>query len=587
MTVSTHFDLSGLAMYYNTTLTQIGRQNFANASFLLNTFRFINLPPNVNGTARAANADLISINRTIPKTLTIFAEAKVAIQANELINATALVNLGCSLTSSANRSLADFAGPQTSSFESESVPTGEYASGLNTVLAEVQTLHADCTSVLQQVPTSTGTPSVLLIGSDQRTIETGGSVVLSGNLTKAGGGIAGQKVLFYVNGSYFGALASDPNGTISGTLGIPFVYSQGVEVQALVAPNSTIGIGGAQSNILSFEIVFNQTSIVIGDPPAYLPGATFSVHGNLTTTNGGPLPDAPVTVTYMGDSIVTTTDGAGVFRAQFAVPDNATDGTYFIYARFTPRGVYGPSFNFTSIDVYHLLLTVALSVPRLSWAGFSTHIDGSAVSNGTAVADATVTFVTPWGTSTTKTDSTGHFNVVFPVSPLEFAFSKNAALTVSPSEPYIAPSTIVVTLGLFNILVVILPAAIVGAAGYEAYSLGVFQNLRGRRQEEVVQLTAQTWASVESLVPDNGPEPLKLFGRALALASTRFSIPFRSSQTIREMLSLVKVKDDGEAFVAFSRVLLTAEDFLYGQKFDSSRTAEARGALSTLEVLWS
>ena len=53
------------------------------------------------------------------------------------------------------------------------------------------------------------------------------------------------------------------------------------------------------------------------------------------------------------------------------------------------------------------------------------------------------------------------------------------------------------------------------------------------------------------------------------------------------MISLVKAKDDGEAFVAFSKVLLTAEDFLYGQRFDSSRTDEARKALSTLEVLWS
>jgi hypothetical protein len=299
-----------------------------------------------------------------------------------------------------------------------------------------------------------------------------------------------------------------------------------------------------------------------------------------------------VTVTYLHDSVVTTTDGAGVFRAQFTVPNNATDGLYYIFARFTPRGIYGPSFNFTSIDVYHLRLMLVLSVPGLSWAGFSTQIGGSVRSNGTAVANAEVTLGSPWGTSTTRTDSAGHFNVVFPVSPLEFASSKKVALTVSPSEPYIATSTVVVTLGLFNILVIILPAAIIGVTGYEAYSLGVFQDLgvrlRRQRSQEAVQLAAQERPSIGSLlVTDKGPEPLRLLGRALVLASTRFSIAFRPSQTIREMLSLVKARDDGEAFVAFSRVLLTAEDFLYGQKFDSSLTTEARKALSTLEVLWS
>jgi hypothetical protein len=587
--VTVRYNLAGLADYYNATLTEIGRQDFANASFLLNSFMFVNIPSNINGTAQAANADLASLNTTIPKALTNLAEAKVAIQANELVNATALINTGCASVLSANKSLADFSGPRTASFQAESVPTSLYTPGLTLVSDSIHLLHEECGSISTRVPNSTNT-SVLIIGSPQKTIETGGSVKLLGNLTRAGAGLPGQEVYFYVNGSYFGSLVSDSNGAISGTLDIPFVYSPDVVVQALVAPNSTAGIGGARSNKLSFLILFDQTSILIGDPPAYLPGATFRVHGNLTT-NGVPLPDAPVTVTFLSDSIATTTDSSGTFGAQFTVPNNATDGTYHVYARFSPMGVYGPSFNFTSIDVYHLHLALVLSVPGLSWAGFSTHIGGTATSNTTAVANAAITLVSPWGTFTAKTDSTGHFDIVLPISPLEFASSKNVTVTVSPPEPYIAGSKVVVTLGLFNILVVVVPAAIIGVAGYEAYGLGVFQELRTRvrgRERETVQLATLEGPALESLpAADRGPEPLRFFGRALLLASTRFSIVFRPSQTIREMLSLVKAKDDGEAFVAFSRVLLTAEDFLYGQRFDSSRTEDARKALFALQVLWS
>ena len=590
-------DLSGLAKYYNTTLTQIGTGNFANASFLLDTFRFVNIPSSVNTTAQAVNTDLASVNTTVPEAVTAFASAKLAIQANELINATKLIGTGCSLASNANKSLADFSGPETTRFKSESVPTDEYVSGLNLVSSEVLALHHECTSISTQVPNTsgsgaTGKPSVLIIGSPQKAIETGGPVRLFGNLTRAVVGVGEQRVLFYVDGSYFGALVSDAHGSISGTLSIPFLYFHAVSVQALVAPNSTIGMAGAYSNTIYFSVLFNETYITIGDPPAYLPGTNFNVHGNLTTVKGVPLPDAPVTVTYLRDSIVTTTDNAGTFGAQFTVPNNASDGTYNVSARFTPIGVYGPSFNFTSIDVYHLHLILALSVPGLSWAGFSTHIDGVVASNGSAVTNAAVSLDSPWGTYTTKTDSAGQFNVVFPVSPLEFAFSKKVAVMVSPSEPYIAGSTVVLTLGLLNILVIVLPVAIIGVAGYEANSLGVFQGLRvrlgGRRDQEAVLLTSPEIPSAEVLPsPDRGPEPLRLFGRALVLASTRFSIIFRPSNTIREMISLVKARDDGEAFVAFSKVLLTAEDYLYGQRFDLSRTEEARKAFSTLEVLWS
>jgi hypothetical protein len=596
-TVTVQYDLSGLALYYNTTLTQIGMQNFASASFLLDTFRFVNIPSNVNGTAQAANADLASLNTTIPGALKNFAEARAAVQTNELINATTLVRRGCVLAIGANKSLADFSGPQTTSFRSESVPTSQYTPGLSLVSHEVQTLHGECSSISMQVPTNStttgtsGKPSLLQISSPQKAIETGGEVKLFGNLTRGGTGLAGQKVFFYLNGTYFGTVVSDPRGTIVGNLSIPFIYFHDVVVQALVAPNATLGIGVTQSNPIYFFILFDATSIVIADPPLYLPGATFGVHGNLTTTSGVPLPDAPVTVTYLHESVATTTDGVGTFRAQFTVPNNATDGIQYVDARFSPRGVYGPSFNFTSIDVYHLHLKLIISVPKLSWAGFSTYIKGTVSSNGTAVASAAVTLDSPWGTYATRTDPAGHFDIVFPVSPLEFAFSRSVTVTFSPSQPYIAGSTVVETLGLFNILIVILPAAIIGVAGYEANSLGVFQDirvrLRGRREQMTTPLAMMEKPSLGELPsPDRGPEPLRLFGRALLLASSRFSLEFRPSHTIREMLSLVKAKDDGEAFVMFSRILLTAEDYLYGRTFDSSRIDEARRAFATLEVLW-
>lgn len=591
--VTAQVDLSGLARYYNATLTQIGNGGFAGASFLLDTFSFVNIPSSVNVTAQAANGDLAGLNVTIPQAQEAFVSARAAILGNELINATALVGRGCAIATSADRILADFAGPETARLGSEGVPTGQYAPGLGLVSQEIGKLAEECSSISSQIPGSStaGPKSLLLIGTGQKSVETGGQVTLSGNLTKAGAGVAGQRVLFYINGSYFGSLLTDPNGGLAGTLAIPFVYAHVAEVQALVAPNSSIGFGGAQSNSILFSILFSQTNIVLADPPAYLPGTAFSVHGNLTTTDGTPLPDAPVTVTYLRDSVAATTDGTGTFSARFIVPDNATDGVYYVYARFTPKGVYGPSFNFTSIDVFHLRLNLTLSPPGLSWAGFSTQLSGTATSNGSAVANAAIVLSSPWGTSAAKTDQAGHFDVSIPVSPLEFGFSKSVTVSASPPEPYISGTTVVATLALFNILVVILPAAVIVVGVYEANSLGAFQSfrarIRGRRVQDTALETAAIMPTLE-VVPrfEDGPEPLRLFGSALALAATRLSLVFRQSLTIREMLSLVRAKDDGEAYAAFATVLLMAEDFLYGTGVGQSRVDEARGALARLEALW-
>ena len=582
-TVAPRSDLSGVAGYYNMTLTQLGRGNFADVSYLLSTFGFINVPSDVGATAQAANADLASLNATIPAAQGIFTSAKAAMQADQLMNASALVGAGCARAKAANRTFADFSGPQTLRFGAESVPTDQYAAGEGLVSAEIHGLLGECASVPPQ-----GNVPALVIGSKADSVETGGSVGLSGSIEAKGVGVTGQRVLFFINGSYFGTLVSGVGGMLAGSLEIPFVYYPFAEVQALVSPNSTAGLGGASSNRIYLSILFNQTSIAIGDPPEYLPGASFSVHGNLTTTGGVPLPDAPVTVTYLGDSIPTFTDGGGSFGARFTVPDDASDGVYQVYARFTPRGAYGPSFNFTSIRVYHLGLNLSLSVPGLSWAGFSTHLEGTATSNGTALAGAAITLDSPWGRSAVTTDNEGRFGVSVPVSILEFEFSRSVTLSASPAQPYIASSTVVATLGLFNFLLVVVPAAVIGVGAYEASNLGMFRGrLVRRRQEEATTMAPPGGATPWVLQSHGGSEPLDLFSRALSLASARFSIAFSPSQTIREILLQVRAKDDGEAYVAFSKVLLAAEDFVYGRRFDSSRVVEAREALRELEVLWS
>jgi len=286
---------------------------------------------------------------------------------------------------------------------------------------------------------------------------------------------------------------------------------------------------------------------------------------------------------------VVRTDDDGVFGATFTVPANATDGIYYVYAAFVPQGVYGPSFNFTSIQVVHLPLTLTLSAPSISFAGFSTTLAGTARANGSAISNADVIVSSPWGSVSTKTNSTGEFTVNIPISPLEFAFSKDVAAVVSAPQPYISSGAIVESIGLFNILLVILPVAALGIIGYEGDRLGAFERLRNRSGKKEALLE-------EPLVPTEtapafseavgGPELLQIYRRTLGLAQGKFSIRFRASQTIREIVAEVEAHESGPGFAAFKEIMLTVEDFLYAEIFYLSRVSVAKERLAELEGRW-
>jgi hypothetical protein len=579
-------DPNALAAYYNTTLTYIGRTNFANASFLLQTFHFVNISPSVNATARLANADLGTVNSSAANATAAFDQAVLDIKARQFLNATVLVNQGCAFAQRANSSLADFQGPQTKAFKSESVPVTQYSKGSALADLEVKALLARCNDLLGQVNFS---GLVLLIGSSQTSIETGGQVSLNGNLTLHGTGIGNEDVLFYINGTYFGSLTTQSNGDLGGTLRIPFLYSHFAVVQAVVVPDTGLKLGGATSNTLLFLILFNQTAIVIGDPPAILPTFSFNVEGNLRTVSGTALPNAPVQITFLGDSKLVRTNSLGVFATRLTVPANASDGIYNVYARFAPQGVLGPSFNFTQVEVYHLALNLTLSAPQISWAGFATHVDGIATSNGSRVANVAITLNSPWGSTATQTDSTGRFTADIVVSPFELALEKGASVTAVPSQPYITSASATIGLRLFNVFALAILVAAVGIGGWEADKLGVFEGARkmlGRKQATEVTAARAVIPQDAILQIRSGPEALQLYWRALQLAAGKLGLRFAPSQTIRETLAAVATKADSDSSAEFSAVLLTAEDFLYAESFDQSRLADARRHLESLEERW-
>ena len=583
-TVAATHDPNALSLYYNDTLSRLGEGEFANVSQLLRTFPFVNVSPDVNQTAVLANSEIASMNVSVPEAMLNLNASAQQIFAHELVNASALAKSGCAQAAAASSTFAEFVNSTSPALASLGVPAKPYAVGKGLAQSEIISLGSECQSVLDLL----SHPSAnLTISSSQSAIATGDPVSLGATLTNGGAGIPGQSVLFYLNGSYIGRTTTGAGGISQATLSIPHVYKPLGVITAIALANDSISLQEVASNSLDFTILFTGTKIVVGDPPVQLPTFSFVVRGNLTTSSGTPLPEAPVKITFFNETSYATTSAAGTFAANLTVPANAPDGIAYVNVAFAPQGTYGPSMNFTSIEVARLSLKVTLDVPKLSLAGFTTNVSGTLTANGTAVPDAAVIVGSPWGQFQTRSDGTGRYALALPVSLSEFALTQELRVSVLPPRAYVSPGQATTAISLLNPLLIILPAVGVGVTAYEFESLGLMPRLRRSTQKsEFATGRPLPASSPDPQVPTAQPSGIILvYLQAVTLASRRLKLDFKESATVREMVGGVR-KLDGAGAALFSSILIATEDFLYAREFDLTRVEMAEENLTKLRELW-
>jgi hypothetical protein len=576
-------DPNGLSLYYNQTLTLLGTGHYSNVSLLLETADFVNFADSLNQTAQTADTQIASLNVTVPRAAFDLQLATSLIAQSQYLNASAYAALGCGLASQAKTTLAAFEDSSVPRLTSLGVPAAPYSIGLGLTSDAVSSLVTSCAQLkaLSLYPVAK-----LSIGSRQKSVETGGSLVLSGNLTLNGEGIAGQSIFLYFNGTLIGTIPTSSSGKFGGKVSIPFVYQSVGVVQAFVATNGTAGFGASTSNPIVLLVLFNGTKIELGDPPAYLPTSSFQVHGNLTTSTGTPLPNAPVKLTFIDEAQDTTTDSSGGFAASFTVPPTASDGAYEVTAAFAPTGVFGPSFNFTSIEVVHEPLNMTVTVSSLTLAGFSASVQGQVMANGTGIPNANVIVSSPWGSFQTTSDSTGKYSLSVPTSLSDFSFSGPLKVGASPAQPYISSSQVTVTVGLLNPLIIVIPTIILLGVGFEARSLGLFGG--ESKTEEASNPLRGNETSIQEAEDElkDLPEMLVLYRRTLKLARARFQMAFGRNLTLREISAkMAEVSDERGAAIS-ARILHATEAFLYSERFDPTRFKEAEENVSELEEIW-
>jgi hypothetical protein len=593
----TQYDLSKFALFYNSTLNLLGNFQFVEVSNSLNQTEYLNYPSNLDSSVAEGNSQLGQTNVSIPAALTELNNASNFIKKGQLQNASSILKLGCADAVSANSSFSQFQGATTAQFSNLGVPVLLYSQSVKLVDSVITSLQSQCRSLaskLNQLSNTSGSAVVnFTIGSGEKSLVTGGYVRIFGALMFNGKGLPNDLVIFYLNGTKFSNVTTNYSGDFSINVTTPLVYEPVASIWAVANQSSNIGaFGGAISNTLYFQVIFNETHIAIGDPPSVLPTFSYIVQGNLTTANGTPLSDAPIKITSFGVDYFLNTSSDGTFETTLKVPSNATNGIDFIYAAFAPQGVYGPSMNFTSIVVTHEPMTIDLDSTSQAYSGFNTAISGEVIANNSGIANAIIIVSTPWGNLQSKSDGLGRFSLDTNVPIWEIGSSKVIRVTGASAQSFIAPGNSSTTLGIFNPFVIVVPALVLGVFGYEVRSLGLLSRKKSDEDEsnrgEVIQNTSITGEVAPELRKENLSKIVHIYKRAIELSLKKFNLNITQSSTIREILSQVSSVSGSEfdGIKEFGSISMIFEDYLYSNAFDPAKISTAEENLASLERVW-
>ncbi|MEM3857727.1 MAG: hypothetical protein QXI37_04380 [Thermoprotei archaeon] len=564
---------SSYGAFYNQTLTLLSLQKFHEVSIQLGLTSEINYLPSITSTVQAANSEIAQMNKTIPEAQNLSKEALSYFANTSYPNSIAAANEACTYAALALESFKEFANVSTLRMEQGGVPVQLYSKAENKVGSLVLQTYDTCLSVTNQIQSALNSEAEgfsFVIGSPERSFETGGPLSVYGSLTEHGAGVEGVPVEFYLNGLQVGSATTGRGGGLNLTLRAPYIYSSPVNLSAYA--ERVQGFPGMVSNTLTLYVNYTSTRIVLADPPSVLPGFSFPLEGVLESAHG-PIPYAPVNVSAFGLWRIVRTDSTGRFGLNLTVPENASNGVHEVHVRFAPEGVLGPSFNVTSVNVYRLPVQLTVSVGR-AVAGLPDTVSGTVHVNGSPRPLAFTVYVeTPWETYVLHTTPNGDFSASVPV-PLGYFSSAQLNVKAVANQSFTSPASSSLKLGVLNPLPYVAAAALALLAIYEVRATWPEKRPKttGTGSPPIAEDVA---ASVEK---PKAPTPLTVgetYLRTVALVASAAHVSVAPNLTMRETLSaLVRTKEGDRVKQELTRLTELAEEDAYSK--DSKATvAEA------------
>ncbi|MHB1907808.1 MAG: Ig-like domain-containing protein [Nitrososphaerales archaeon] len=281
------FNSTSFALIYSTIILEIVQTQYSNASFYIKTLPLVPFPQSLNSSVTNSITELGLVNTTIPLASSELGISQNLLNSGEIQNASFYQSTACNTIQQTKLAWFHFENVTTPTFKQNGVPVSFYASSAKELDSLIVKLENECSALQSSIQQTILTAELGLnftITSPQTVIYTGGHVLINGNLSSNKGGIAGENVSFYLNGTYIGDITTDGKGLFSANLTIPYVYESNVAIWAVTTYNSVVLV----SNKLSFDILFNGTEIILADysiagsPP--IPQNTSNEFASLLTT---------------------------------------------------------------------------------------------------------------------------------------------------------------------------------------------------------------------------------------------------------------------------------------------------------------
>ncbi len=325
-----------------------------------------------------------------------------------------------------------------------------------------------------------------------------------------------------------------------------------------------------------------------------MPSFNFTLGGHVIAQSGFPVPNGTIRVSAFNSVYYINTGPNGAFKTTLTVPPDTPDGLYQVTIAYEANGSFGPSSNFTMVNVVREPLNLTLNAPRVIVSGLTATISGSIQSNNSALVGCTVAVALPWGVYYGMTDSTGSYKVSVSVPLEQFSPKVQATISASPKEPYVETAQTTGSIGIINPVEFIVPAIIIGAVVYEARNLELVSKKRIPSNSDFLDDQIETiykkraFATASKLSKEGRNSMIiAIYLNALDIAIRRFQIRLVESLTIRQTIEEILRRDkEGKGAAIFSQIGRIMEDFVYSQKFDESKAKDAERLLEKLKVAW-
>ena len=415
------------------------------------------------------------------------------------------------------------------------------------------------------------TRTELTITAMPNTVVVGGPITVYGALTTVNGTpIPNATIGIYVDNTYIGGAVTNTYGEYSLNFTMPQVYMDQVNVSAIYNPPPGSDYLPSQA-LAMVNVVFNVTSLTVNYTEDVLWGETIYINGYVS---GPPIRTVLISI---GGLNISTTSSNNEFSASIGTA-NITPGNYSIMIYVPPIGQYAPVYFTGPVDINYIAENITVNANHVVIAGLPITISG---------------FVSPWINNTSLTLSFGsevidlnlsspNFTVSIPTSILLNTGRHYVVLSINSSPPVMGVTYVY---GVFavNLIEVLTPIVII-AAVLLLVKLGI---VRLPTPSGVAVGGAQLRAGAVNIAVRQGPEAKALereimrgalrgkieirsvreivnaLAGAISVVEGRTGVRFRSTNTLREYLALVRGKLNNDEFAILTELIGLAEWALY------------------------